>query len=228
LEGRLVTHLVLAAATFAAMHLLISGTRARDALVARLGEKRYRALFSLASAAVLGWLIWSFTLARAPALTPLIDWRWLAAVLVLAAFLLIVLGLLTPGPTIVGAEKLLAKGVEARGIHRVTRHPFLWGIALWGAVHAAYNPEAAHLRAGGGRRHVLARRQARADVRRKLGALRAADFEHPVRRDRAGPQSLRRGRARLGQAGRGARGVRGIRGAARPVLRAAAVLIGIP
>jgi uncharacterized membrane protein len=145
LEGRLVTHLVLAAAAFAAMHLLISGTRARDALVARLGEKRYRALFSLASAAVLGWLIWSFTLARAPALTPLIDWRWLAAVLVLAAFLLIVLGLLTPGPTIVGAEKLLAKGVEARGIHRVTRHPFLWGIALWGAVHAAYNPEAANL-----------------------------------------------------------------------------------
>lgn len=139
------THLVLAAATFAAMHLLISGTRARDALVARLGEKRYRALFSLASAAVLGWLIWSFTLARAPALTPLIDWRWLAAVLVLAAFLLIVLGLLTPGPTIVGAEKLLAKGVEARGVHRITRHPFLWGIALWALVHMAFNPEQANL-----------------------------------------------------------------------------------
>lgn len=142
---RNMTSLALAAAAFAAMHLLISGTRVRDALVARLGEKTYRGLFSLASAVVLGWLIWAYVQARAPALTPLIDWRWLAAALMLVAFLFIVLGLLTPGPTIVGAERMLAKGVEARGIHRITRHPFLWGIALWGAVHAAWNPDDANL-----------------------------------------------------------------------------------
>jgi uncharacterized membrane protein len=139
------TSLALAAAAFAAMHLLISGTRVRDALVARLGEKAYRGLFSLASAVVLGWLIWAYGQVRAPALTPLIDWRWLAAVLVLVAFLFIVLGLLTPGPTLVGAEKLLARGVEARGIHRITRHPFLWGLALWAVVHAAWNPDDANL-----------------------------------------------------------------------------------
>ncbi|MGH8481921.1 MAG: NnrU family protein [Nevskiaceae bacterium] len=139
------TSLALAAAAFAAMHLLVSGTRVRDALVARLGEQPYRGLFSLASAVVLGWLIWAYAQARQPALTPLIDWRWLAAALVLVAFLFIVLGLATPGPTIVGAEKLLAKGVEARGVHRITRHPFLWGVALWAAVHLAFNPENANL-----------------------------------------------------------------------------------
>lgn len=139
------TSLALAAFAFAALHLLVSGTRTRDALVARLGEKTYRGLFSLASAGVLGWLIWAYAQERAPALTPLIDWRWLGAVLAFAAFLLIGLGLLTPGPTIVGAEKLLARGVEARGIHRVTRHPFLWGTALWAAVHMAFNPESANL-----------------------------------------------------------------------------------
>jgi uncharacterized membrane protein len=139
------TNLALAAVAFAAMHLLISGTRVRDALVARLGEKRFVGLFSLASALVLGWLIWAYARARLPALTAMPDWRWLAAVLTFVAFTLIVLGLTTPGPTIVGGAKLMEGEDPARGIHRVTRHPFLWGIALWALVHLAFNPEPANL-----------------------------------------------------------------------------------
>jgi len=140
-----VTALALAALTFTAMHLLIAGTRVRGTLVARLGERPYQGLFSLASAVVLGWLIWAYVKARQPALTPLIDWRWLAAVLIFVAFAFIVMGLLTPGPTIVGGEKLMDREDPARGIHRVTRHPFLWGIALWAAVHLAFNPGPANL-----------------------------------------------------------------------------------
>lgn len=139
------TTLALAALTFAAMHLLIAGTRGRDALVARLGEARFRGLFSLASAAALGWLIWAYVQARQPALTSMTDARWLGAVVLFVAFLFIVLGLLTPGPTIVGGERLLQREDPARGIHRITRHPFLWGVALWGAVHVAFNPETENL-----------------------------------------------------------------------------------
>jgi uncharacterized membrane protein len=144
LEFRM-TNLALAALAFAAMHLLISGTRLRDALVARLGEKPYLGAFSLASAIVLAWLIWAYGKARLPTVTPLADWRWLAAVLTFLAFALIVLGLATPGPTIVGGEKLMNRDDPARGVHRVTRHPFLWGVALWSLVHLAFNPEAASL-----------------------------------------------------------------------------------
>ncbi|MGQ0587389.1 MAG: NnrU family protein [Gammaproteobacteria bacterium] len=139
------TNLVLAAVTFAAMHLLISGTRVRGVLAARLGEKAFRGLFSAASAMVLGWLIWAYAQERQPMLTPLTDWRWLSAVLVLVAFTFIVFGLTTPGPTIVGGEKLMTREDPARGIHRVTRHPFLWGIALWALVHALFNPDPANL-----------------------------------------------------------------------------------
>ena len=139
------TSLALAAIAFTALHLLVAGTRVRDALVARLGERGYRGAFSLASAVFLGWLIVAFVRARVPQVTPLLDARMAAAVLVFIAFLLIVLGLTTPGPTIVGAERLLERGVEARGIHRITRHPFLWGTALWALVHAAFNPDAAGL-----------------------------------------------------------------------------------
>jgi uncharacterized membrane protein len=139
------TSLALAAIAFTALHLFVAGTRLRDRFVAALGERGYRGAFSLASAIVLGWLIWAFARAHVPQATPLAEVRWLAVVLVLVAFVLVVLGLLTPGPTIVGAEKLLERGVEARGVHRITRHPFLWGIGLWALVHLAFNPDAAAL-----------------------------------------------------------------------------------
>lgn len=139
------TALALAALTFTLLHLLVSGTRLRDVLVARLGEGLFRGLFSLASAAALGWLIWAYGQVRMPEVTALADWRWLAAVLMGVALAFIVLGLVTPGPTIVGGEKLLQHDDPARGIHRVTRHPFLWGVALWSAVHLAYNAGAANL-----------------------------------------------------------------------------------
>jgi uncharacterized membrane protein len=35
----------------------------------------------------------------------------------------------------------LAQG--PRGIFRITRHPFMWGVALWAIVHAAANGDAA-------------------------------------------------------------------------------------
>lgn len=139
------TNLAVAALVFAAMHLLVSGTALRGVVVARMGERAFQGLFSLASAGVLGWLIWAYGKARVPAPTQLVELRWLAAVLIFAAFAFIVLGLLTPGPTVVGGEKLLSRETPARGIHRVTRHPFLWGVALWALVHAIYNPQTANL-----------------------------------------------------------------------------------
>ena len=138
------TALIAASLSFAAIHLLVSGTRLRDVLVAKLGERAYAGLFSLASAALLGWMIWAFVKARTVAITPLYDLRWLAAVLVFVAFALIVLGLVTPGPTVVGGEKRLKDPDSARGIHRITRHPYLWGVALWALVHLIYNPGIAY------------------------------------------------------------------------------------
>ena len=131
--------LALAAITFTGLHLFVSGTRARDVLVARLGAAPYRGLFSLASAVALAWLIWAYGKARVPQLTPLANLKGVADLLVLVAFTLMVLGLMTPGPTAVGAERLLDQ--EPRGVHRITRHPFLWGISLWAAVHLVFNPE---------------------------------------------------------------------------------------
>jgi uncharacterized membrane protein len=136
-------------AAFVLLHVGVSASGLRGALVRRLGEGPYRGLFSLASALALGAMIWTF---RAMLLDPndplhrLVyeppAWgRHAAQGLVFIAFLFVVSGLLTPGPTLVGAEALLDRPEPARGVLRITRHPFLWGVAFWAAGHLLANGE---------------------------------------------------------------------------------------
>lgn len=139
-----------ALAAFVVLHVGVSATGLRTRLVAALGEGLYRALFSIASLGLLAWLIWSFGAVRDDPFNPLNaplwappDWlHWPAIVLIGLGIVLAVAGLLTPGPTLAGYEKKgLAAAEPARGVLRITRHPFLWGIALWGAGHALVNGE---------------------------------------------------------------------------------------
>ena len=144
------TNLIAAAAVFVLIHLLISGTRVRDALVARLGEGAYMGLFSLASVAALAWLGFAYAGARDDAWN-LAYWgvtpagRHLQLSLQVIAFLFIVLGLATPNPTSVKQEGVLDRDDAVKGILRVTRHPFLWGVAIWAAGHLIVNGDRASL-----------------------------------------------------------------------------------
>lgn len=144
------TNLIAAAAVFVLIHLLISGTRVRDALVARLGEGAYMGLFSLASVAALAWLGFAYAGARDDAWN-LAYWgvtpagRHLQLSLQVIAFLFIVLGLATPNPTSVKQEGVLDREDAVKGILRVTRHPFLWGVAIWAAGHLIVNGDRASL-----------------------------------------------------------------------------------
>jgi len=139
--------LLAASAFFLFIHFGVSGTRWRDALVARMGEQPYRGAFSLVS--ILG-LLW---MARAYAHAPtLVLWdrplglRPTVLVVVFVATLFVVIGLATPNPTSVGMEGRLRQGSGAvRGITRITRHPFLWGIALWALAHLVMNGDVASL-----------------------------------------------------------------------------------
>jgi uncharacterized membrane protein len=137
--------LIAACAFFLLIHFGVSGTRLRDALTAKLGEGAYRGLFSLASLAGLGWMIYAYR--RAP-LEPtwglLLGFRPAAYVLVFIAFLFAVIGILTPSPTRVGMESRLDPQA-ARGMVRITRHPFLWGAGLWAATHLIVNGDEASL-----------------------------------------------------------------------------------
>lgn len=142
--------LLAAAAVFVLLHRLVSGTRARDALAGRIGEGPYMGLFSLASVAGLAWLGFSYAAARTAAwnasywdVTP-ITWK-IQLLLQGLAFLFVVAGLTTPNPTSVKQEGTLSRADVVKGMLRITRHPFLWGVALWAAGHLLVNGDRASI-----------------------------------------------------------------------------------
>lgn len=138
--------LVLAGAVFVGIHLCIAGTRLRDRIVGAVGEQAYLGLFSLLSIASLGWLILAYrTAPRAHLWATPTSVRAVAIPLLLLAVALVVIGLTTPSPTAAGGAGALEREDAARGILRVTRHPFLCGVALWALLHLILNGDSASL-----------------------------------------------------------------------------------
>jgi len=139
-----------ALAGFVLIHVGISATGLRAAIVGRIGEGVYRGLFSLVSLALLAALIHNYGVMRENLFDPLNEplwapptWlHWPAVALAFFGVTLAITGVLSPGPTYAGFEKAsLAKEEPARGVLRITRHPFLWGIALWAFAHLMVNGE---------------------------------------------------------------------------------------
>jgi uncharacterized membrane protein len=126
------TQLCLASAAFLLAHF-VSSTPLRPALVGALGEKGYLGLYSLATFATLGWMIWAYGKAPVEPLWP--GLRLLPALLMPLSLILVVCGVLSKNPTAVGQAKLLKAPEAAQGILRVTRHPVMWGFMLWSGAH---------------------------------------------------------------------------------------------
>jgi uncharacterized membrane protein len=143
--GALTMTLFLAAlAAFVFIHVGISATPLRGALVRGMGESGYRGVFSLVSAALLAALIFGYGAARGDSGNVTLyappDWaRHVTHLLLLIAMLFVVIGVLTPGPTYAGFEGSVKQLDPTRGILRITRHPFMWGVVFWGAGHLLSN-----------------------------------------------------------------------------------------
>lgn len=132
---------LLALLAFLAAHVVPGRTGLRAALVARVGERGYLVGYSLLSLALLAWLISAAI--RAP-VVPLwatsLDHYWFALVVMLPASMLLVGGVGTPNPLSVSFG---TAGYDPTrpGLVGVTRHPLLWGFALWALAHVLPNGE---------------------------------------------------------------------------------------
>ncbi|MBV9247882.1 MAG: NnrU family protein [Acetobacteraceae bacterium] len=136
------TLLIVAALVWIVVHLIVSGTRLRDSLVARIGEGPFRGVFSLLSIAVLVFLILAWVSAPTTLLWSTPIWlRWILAIVMLGAFILFVASVAQPNPTMIRGESAI--GQPPRGIQRITRHPMLWSFAIWAAVHIIGNGDTA-------------------------------------------------------------------------------------
>jgi len=138
---------LLAASAFVGGHFVLSWPPVRSKLVKALGNGLFTALYSLLMVLFLVWLVAAYRVAP-----PLVIWDLgpkanLAPVVVMPfALILAVLGLTSRSPTAVMGERLLRAQVPvAAGALTITRHPFLWGAALWALAHLIANGDMASI-----------------------------------------------------------------------------------
>jgi uncharacterized membrane protein len=124
---------------FLLSHSLPARTGLKARLVRSIGERAYLISYSLISVILLAWLIGAAV--RAPRI-PLWDkqlWHYhLALGLMLPASVLLVGGLLRPNPLSLSLSKR-PFDASRPGLAGLTRHPVLWGFALWAGVHLVAN-----------------------------------------------------------------------------------------
>jgi uncharacterized membrane protein len=131
---------------FLLSHALPARPSVRRALVARLGERGYLALYSLVSLAVFAWLM--VAAGRAP-FAPLWDfapWQlWVPPIAMAGACLLAAFGIGAVNPLSFAGRSGAAFDPDQPGIAGVARHPLLWAIVLWAASHAVPNGDLEHV-----------------------------------------------------------------------------------
>lgn len=140
------TDLLVAALFFLGTHLGLASTQLRAQLVTSLGEGPYRLLYSVIAVVAIAWLVHAWSAAPVQALwTPGPGLRHLPLLVMPFACLLLVCALTQRNPTALGQAPDPDAAEPARGIVRVTRHPMMWGVALWAIVHVLANGDLASL-----------------------------------------------------------------------------------
>jgi uncharacterized membrane protein len=128
--------LIAAAAAFFLLHMMPS-TPLRRQFVTTVGEGPYMGAYSILSLIVIWWLAQTFNAAPYGDKVWAVPgwWLWLKAALILFALVLAVGGVLSPNPAAPGAGKLLDNPKVAGGVFAITRHPVMWGAAIWAITH---------------------------------------------------------------------------------------------
>ena len=139
-----IAHLALATLVFLATHF-VSSTPVRGSLVEAIGEKAYVGAYSVVSFVTIGWMVWAYLRAPYQPLWQVPGVKLWPLVVMPFALVLVAAGVMTRNPSAVGQAAALKAEDPARGILRVTRHPVMWGIALWAAVHLAARGDVASL-----------------------------------------------------------------------------------
>ena len=163
--------IIAATLSFVGGHFLLSSKPLRQSVVPRLiTQQIYRGFYAVLMLVLFVWMTKAYfagpfySVWYPPALL-----AWIPIAVMPLACILIVCGLTTPNPTAVGGEQLVADpaGCRPAGMVTITRHPFLWGIAVWAASHLCVRGDLASMimmggmliLSLGGMRHIDLRRE---------------------------------------------------------------------
>ena len=141
------TMLIVASVAFVGTHFLMSHPL-RAGMVGALGEKGFAGAYTIVSLLTFGWMIWAYPAASAEAPQPLWDagrWGFVVATLLMWLGSVLFVGSLRRNPALPRPGKVIERIDDPIGVYAITRHPMMWGFALWAVVHAIVNSTAASL-----------------------------------------------------------------------------------
>ena len=139
--------LELAATAFVGTHLLMSHPL-RPGLVRALGERGFGLVYVVVSFATLYAMTHFYGPAAAEAPAPLWDAGragWIVATILMWLGAILFVGSLRRNPAFPTGGKPVTSIGAARGVFAITRHPMMWGFAIWAIVHAIVYPTLAAL-----------------------------------------------------------------------------------
>ena len=126
--------LVAANVAFVGTHFAMSHPL-RAGMVAKLGNAGFQIVYSLVSFATLAWVYLAFKDAPPADLPPPGDVEWAIATLLMLPAMVLFAGSLIGNPALPTPMAEKQARAEPKGVFRITRHPMMWGFALWALSH---------------------------------------------------------------------------------------------
>jgi uncharacterized membrane protein len=132
--------LIVTGALFVGTHFVLSHPL-RTPLASRMGERPFQLIYSIVAIATFILLIQAWRgMPPEPPLWAVGDGQWIfASALVLFASILF-MGSLIGNPALPAPGAAAAAQGAPRGVYAITRHPMMWGFALWALAHALVMP----------------------------------------------------------------------------------------
>jgi uncharacterized membrane protein len=131
--------LVFACVSFVGTHFLMSHSW-RAAMVRRLGANGFLLAYSAISLALFVWMVIEFGRApKAEMFWPVGDIIWAVASVITLLAAILFAGSFVKNPSLPGMPDAMAAQMPS-GVFRVTRHPMMWGFALWAMAHILVAP----------------------------------------------------------------------------------------
>lgn len=123
-----------AAIAFVGTHFALSHPL-RAPLVRAVGAGPFLGLYSLVALATFGWMVVAFRAAAPADLGGSGQIGWIVATVLTLPALVLFLGSLWKNPALPDPRAGATTSREACGVFAVTRHPMMWGFALWAISH---------------------------------------------------------------------------------------------
>jgi uncharacterized membrane protein len=124
--------LVLSAIAFLGTHFLLSHPLRRP-LRQAVGEGPFQGIYSVIALLTFGSMIYFYrVIGREPQLWVAGDGLWLLGTILMWIGSILFVGSFIKNPSLVGAK---GPAGGPSGVFTITRHPMMWGFALWGIVH---------------------------------------------------------------------------------------------